>query len=429
MRPIQNIREIKKMNVVLINAGLSKVNTEYYPPLGIAYLAAVLRDSDYSVKILDMVIEKEKIISNEIEDCDVVGIYFNTVNVTEAIEISKVAKREGKIVIWGGPHVSFNYRECFEQFAVDYIIIGEGEKAIISLMECIQGVRKIEDVRSLVYRNDKELVVNELENLIEDLDMLPLPARDLLPMNEYSKKTTNTSIIASRGCPYHCSFCAGVLMGRNRYRRRSVESIIQEMDEVINTYGFKRITFFDDIFTIDKKFVLDLCDEIIKREFRVELSCETRIDAVDDNVLCAMRKAGFDSIFFGIESGSQRILDIYNKKTDIAGIILAVELCKKNGIAPQLSFIIGLPDDNEQSIRETIMFAKKLDVNKIWFQPFSPFPGTAAYEDCIKYGLITEKSLDYEKYNLRSVVIGTKYLSKQMVEQLYMEAIMSVYAR
>lgn len=414
------------MSIILVNAGMKNVTTEYYPPLGLAYLAAQLRLEEIPVKILDLVIEPEKEVRKEISAYNFVGVYFNTVNLQEALEVVKVAKEEGKITILGGPHASFDYLVCMEHKEVDYIIRGEGENVLPILVKKLLNGDNVEDINSLVFR-DKEnnIRVNELENLIEDLDSLPLPARDLLPMNRYLEKNSDTSIIASRGCPYHCDFCVGTLMGRNRYRRRSVQSIIAEMDEVINIYKFSRITFFDDIFTIDESFANELCENIKKQKWNIKLSCETRVDRVNEKVLRNMAEAGFDRLFFGVESGHQEILNKYNKGTKLEDVRTAVQICKNVGIAPMLSFIIGLPEDTEETIVQTIKFACDLQVSKVWFQPFTPFPGTKAYEEAKENGLI--ESIKPEYYNLRTVVIGTKHLSKNEIEKLYFKAILSVY--
>ncbi len=416
------------MRVLLINAPLWNLTTEFYPPLGIAYLAAVLRHQNHEVAIVDMVIEPHADLDIIVPRYDIVGVYFNTVNFAEAIECIKIAKRYNKITIMGGPHASFNVTECMNFDEIDYVVLGEGEKCLASLLNRINCNQEVIDMHSLVYRKNGEVIINPLEDLIGNLDEIPFPARDLLPMKEYRLKTNDTSIIASRGCPYRCKFCAATLMGRNRYRRRSVENVVREMEEIVNEYGFERMTFFDDIFTLDKQFVTNLCKAIIAKDFHIGLSCETRVDCVNRELLMTMRSAGFDRIFFGVESGCQDILDKYNKGTTISQIKDAVHLCKDLQIIPILSFIIGLPDDTEDTIIETIDFAISLNVRNIWFQPFTPFPGTEAYNEATSNNLLKADTdgIIFEDYNLRSVVMGTKYLSRKQVEQLYLRAILSI---
>lgn len=414
------------MKVLLINAPITEFTVQYYPPLGIAYLAAEIRRQGYDVVIADMVGNSDMNLADVIMTCDIVGVYFNTMNFSEAIECLKLAKKYSKITVVGGPHASFNIESCMNFKEIDYLIIGEGERSSSKLINGIALGSDLSNIPSLVYRKNAQLVINRLEELISDLDSIPFPARDLLPMNLYRMKSNDTSIIASRGCPFKCKFCAGTLMGRNRYRRRSVRNVIQEINEVVTKYEFNRLTFFDDIFTLDRSFVIELCHAILECGYRLGLSCETRVDCIDRELLSIMKSAGFDRIFFGVESGSQDILTRYSKGTTLWQIEEAVTICKELQITPVLSIIIGLPEDTEETIVETIKFARKLDVRNIWFQPFVPFPGTEAYTEAANNGLLAE-DLALKSFNLRSVVIGTKDLSKKQVQQLYLRAISTIH--
>ncbi len=416
------------MSVLLVNAKLKNIATELYPPLGIGYLASVLRNENISVSILDMAIDMVTDIDNIISKYEIIGIYFNTANYSEALSIARKAKKLGKMTILGGPHASFNAEECMLHREVDYILVGEGEKCFLNLVKKLLYKQPVDNVPSLVYRKNEKIIFNKMESLIDDLDSIPFPARDLIPMTAYRSHTNDTSIIASRGCPYSCKFCAGTLMGRHMYRKRNEKFVIQEIIEIVSKYGFERITFFDDIFTADRNYVLNICEQLKKEQLGIKFSCQTRVNYIDNELLKNMREAGFDKIFFGVESGNQNILNMYDKKIKLSNVEQAVEQCKKNNIRPFLSFIIGLPEDTKETIIDSINFAIKLQVNDVWFQPFTPFPGTIAFKEALENGLINKRDfIENENYNLRTVVTGTKYLSIEEVRQLYIEAILSVY--
>ncbi len=373
------------------------------PPLGIGYLAAYIREAGHDVILIDGFEEnlsKQDLI-NRIKrfSPDVVGISTLTANLYRGYEMAKVIKEiDDKIkIVMGGPHVSFTPEESLRECPyVDVIVRGEGE---ITLSELLKELEKkkpdLKSVQGITWRTqDGKIVSNPPRTLIEDLDKLPFPAYDLLPMNRYraNKKVITGSMITSRGCPFGCIFCSSSKLMGKRWRGRSPENVVEEMELLIKKYGVNEIEFLDDTFTFNKERAIKIANLIRKRGLEIAWGCSSRVDTFDDEIAKELKKGGCYRIYMGIESGSQKILKILNKGITLEKAKKAVSIAKAHGLEVIGSFIIGVPGETKEDIISTIRFAKKLGIDYAQFTLLTPYPGTFIYQYALKNNLLLTKN-------------------------------------
>lgn len=420
------------MRVLLINAATPGYTLQPYPPLQLGYLASALLESGrHDPWILDLAVESadDDAIRAEMARADVVGIYFVTVNWEEAVRLYGLAKAEGCVTVAGGPHAGLIPEEFITTSGVvDYVSVGEAEETLVDLLDTLQLGGAALGVPGLVIRTDAGPVRTAPRRSRPDIRVARWPARELIPMRAYREHTEDSSLIASRGCPYPCSFCAIRVMSKASYRRRVPADVVSEAHHLVRHYDAGRLTFFDDIFTIDPRYTNALLDEMDDRPLGVPWSCETRVDRVYPELLQRMRAAGCHRLFFGVESGSQRILDSMSKRTTVPQILSAVRETQRAGITPVLSIMVGVPDDDSDSIRETIAMVRELEATEVWFQPFAPFPGTDIIPT-ISDLLPPDWLRLYRNLDLRTPVLATRHLSLRDVKDLFMEAMLSTAER
>ena len=346
------------------------------PPLGLAYIASNLEKYGYSVGIIDMQAgnltpEEYRILIMSMKP-EYVGVSAMTPNVLGALNILKITKEVniGIKTVIGGVQMSVYPKETMSYNFVDYGIIGEGEESFIDLIE------RRYDADGLCYKNNETIVVNKNRSPNCNLDALPFPARHLLPNNKYSSvimRYPMTSILAARGCPFNCNFCFKDQY--LHYRTRSVNNVVEEMKECIDTYKVKEIGFYNDCFP-SKKYLGELCQAIIDRNVKVLWSAPQRIDLVDRELLILMKASGCVGLRYGVESGNQYILDLMNKKTRLDDVRKVFKLTRDIGIETFGYFMIGYSEDNEATTRDTINFAKELNPDWIMFTVATPLPNT-----------------------------------------------------
>lgn len=395
------------------------------PPLGICYLAAMLEKEGLPVKLLDCAIASEHEVVNGIKWADVVGISAPTVLASRALLLAKYAKERAKIVIVGGPHATLQPEFFLKSGYVDFVVRGEGEYTLLELLRAIDQLNGLMHTKGISYVKNGKVIHNPERPLIKNLDEIPFPARHLLPLQRYFRyqklfmggPSPRLRMITSRGCPFSCIFCAKEIFGRF-YRSRSPCNVVDEMDLLFDRYGVKYIDFVDDIFTINKQRTLELCNEIIRRGLheKISWSCETRVDLVDYQLLVNMRKAGCKEIFFGVESGSQRILNTLNKGFSVEQIRGAIKAAKRAGLIVNCFLIIGTPSETIQDIELTknLIFTTKPDY--IGVSIFTPLPGTRAFE-MLKDKLYDEISLDNFSYS-NNLIFRHENFSREYILRL-----------
>ncbi len=404
------------LNVLLINPSQKSVygNIEPpdYPPLGLGYIAAVLEQAKHSVKILD--IDAEKIGENELiaflRDFKpkIVGFTATTPTFYNAAFFAEIVKKnfETKTVL-GGIHATILPMECLSNPNFDFVVFGEGEITMLELAALIEkGENGFSDVLGLGYKKGNELFLNNRRPLLENLDSLPFPARHLFNHKNYNYPDSLFSptmpILTSRGCPGLCNYCCTKLIYPNRIRTRSAKNIVDEIEMLIRDYGIKELHIWDDNFTLIKRKVFELKEELARRKIKIPIAFPNglRVDKVNDEVLRALKEMGTYSVAFGIESGNQKVLNLAMKGTTLEQIRAAVKSAKKTGLEVWGFFMVGLLGDTRETIEDTINLAIELDVDIAKFHVLKPFPGTKVFEELDKQGLIIEK--DYSKYGIHT---------------------------
>jgi radical SAM superfamily enzyme YgiQ (UPF0313 family) len=383
------------LKILLIQPPPRKIVKEdiVVPPLGIAYLAAVIEKQGHSVSIIDAFAEALDL--HSLEDRvkkiapDLIGITGMTPVIDNAFRTAGICRRYAKYVVIGGPHVSAAGSKVFEQCPdVDYVIQGEGEISFPLLVEALERNKDITNVPGVITRDFSNLP----SPLIDELDSIPFPARHLLPNERYRYILSSgkvTTMFTSRGCPYHCVFCDKAVFG-SKWRARSAANVLDEIELVRRDYGIDSIIFYDDLFTLDKKRVLEICQGIIDRELKIEWKCEGRVNLADKETLTLMKKAGCSMIAYGVESGNQKGLDYLNKGTTVEQIRNAFELTKRAGIRPMAYFVLGIPVETYDDELRTIDFAKEIKPAYAQFSVLSPVPGTKLYDDAVRMGWYKE---------------------------------------
>lgn len=363
------------------------------PPLGIAYIASVLEKAGYEVKILDVtalnLTTQEVCLKIKDEAPEIVGITAMTSSIRGTLEAAKLAKDFGAITVIGGPHMAIYPEETLSYDFVDYGIIGEGEYPMLELVEAIEGRQPIQNIKGLVYKEDGKVRINEAY-IVTDLDKIPFPARHLLPMGKYSSIIglhPVTTMISTRGCPYHCGFCFKGPSDK-KYRTRSAQNVVDEMELVVKEYGVREIMFYDDILTLKREHIINICNEILKRGLKIKWESPARVDNVDFELLRLMRKAGCMRLRYGVESGEPDILKLMKKGITLGMVRDALNWTKKAGIETFVYFMVGYIHETPQTIKKTISLAKNLNPNLIMFTVTTPYPGTHLYETAQREGLI-----------------------------------------
>jgi len=415
-------------------------------PLGIGYIASFLEKNNFSVKILDNSIEKLKgtrfkaYIRRARPFC--IGFSVCTSSYNNAIYLANLAKEldKGIIVLMGGVHPSALPHEVLKNESVDIVVKGEGEE---TTAEVLKSLRKGEDllkVNGLFFRKGQNIVETADRILSTAIDSLPFPAYHLLPMRKYtlpaSRKLTSkrcASIITSRGCAYNCFFCSHRSVFKGKPRFRSPKNVIDEIKYLIKNYNIGELLIWDDSFLLDKNRAINICRMIKRENIDIVWSCSSRVNQISYDLSRELYSAGCRFVLFGAESGSQHILDSINKRTTLSEIRQAVAVCRRSKLISFCSFIIGVPEESEYTVKETIEFVKKLNPDFAIFCIFAPLPGSVFFDRLLAQGKIRIGSLDWDNYiNLlysAPPVVSVGKLSRRRLVQLQARCFRVFYFR
>ncbi|MEM3069011.1 MAG: radical SAM protein [Nitrososphaerales archaeon] len=397
------------MKFSFINPGASESWTHVitapasWPPLGLLYIATFLKQNGFDVSVLDAASQtslQDALSWVKKEDPDFLG--FSTLSSSgrsAAIIAEKVKEINPNIKIaFGNYHATFNAERILRKYPfVDLIVRDEGEFTCLEIANCLEKGKDIKDVRGIVFREGDRIVFTPDRPLIKELDKIPFPDRSLLK-KEYRSTLAGltvatkkfTSMVSSRGCPFNCTYCACSLFARRRWRPRSPENILEEL-EMLYHQGFRQIIFVDDNFALNQKRVIELCNLMKKNKIDMDWVCDARVDCISMDALRAMAKAGCRIIYYGMESANQRILDFYKKGIVPSQSIAATKATRKAGIDIIVgSFIVGAPDETREEIQNTLNFAQKLDIDVPIFHPLEIHPGTPLWADLASKGLLNE---------------------------------------
>jgi len=360
------------------------------------YLAAVIEKNGYHVKIIDNFLEKlnqinlsKKILNY---NPDIVGISIGCINFYEGLRIAKLVKTiSNAFVVIGGPHATIRANIFIKYPEIDAVVIGEGEYTLLEIIERLQKGQSLEGCKGCYYKENGKIIYNPLRKRIENLDELPFPARHLVKYRNYPRtysfgdlKPPVDTISTSRGCPFNCAFCSSRFIWGNIYRYRSSKNIVDEIELLVNNYRTKSIYFREDNFTLNRKRVIEICDELIKRNIKIEWECSSRVDLVDKDLLKKMHEAGCKFIWYGIESGSPRTLERIQKGITVEKSRRAVKITRENGIKVGGSFMIGIPGETKDDILMTYHFIKELVLDKISLAHFMGIPDSKLYKEIVR---------------------------------------------
>ncbi|GAF69972.1 unnamed protein product, partial [marine sediment metagenome] len=327
--------------------------------------------------------------------------------ISTAARIAKGIKAKNKdiVTIVGGPHITVLPEQVMSSYPdIDIGVIGEGEITIAELLESIKRNTSLDAVKGIVFRSNGNLKITEPRPFIKDLDALPLPAWDMLPdlLKHYQQSASRIdrlpcmSVATSRGCPFKCIFCARNVFG-NVTRAHSADYLIRMAGHLKKEYNIKSITFEDENFVCFRKRLTEFCQRLIKEDLDITWDCCSHVSGVNPEILDLMKKAGCWQINYGIESGSQRILDFIKKGTNLRTIERALKMTRQAGMITKGYFIMGHPTETLESIQETIDFIKKIDLDIFQMSFMVPFPGTELYDIGSQYG---ECRIDWDKMNI-----------------------------
>lgn len=417
-------------------------NKQFWPPLGLAYLASVLEKAGHSVKVLDrdVVLRREgldfektdRLMLKEIADFrpDYIGISATTPNMYDVGLISEKIKKMAPdvSVILGGPHGSAIPQETLDEFpGLDIVVMGEGERTMIDI---VSGV-PIPGVKGIAYRRNGKAVVNDTRPPIENIDGLPMPGRHLLEMDFYLRPSRftsrnlslrTTSIFTARGCPYRCDFCAGPVIFPGKVRYHSVERVLLEIDELVGRYKVEALYFAEDMFLSHKKRAIELLEGFLKRPWagRLKWFAQARVNVIDREMCGLMKSSGCVGVEYGFESGSQRMLDIMNKGVKVEENLNAALVTRKAGLRFQANIIVGYPGETKEDFEATIAFLRMTKPDNIGFNLFMPLPGTAAYKRLKASGAAIPPWDEIGDPEIASVSYAA--MSKEDFERLYLAA-------
>jgi len=421
------------MKVLLVNppsVNIYGVLGNRYPPLGLAYLAASLRERGYEVGILDLDVDQRT--SLDLGGFDVVGITSDTPRYERALEIAKEAKDRGCIVVMGGYHVTFRDEGALSSGYVDYVVRGEGEETFPALLDVLSGKGCPKEVGGISFEENGRFLRTPDAPPPQDLDSLPMPARDLLPMSKYHTLLQGrpaTSLITSRGCPFNCYFCASSTFGGLRWRPRSPKSIVDEIEHLYREYGYRAFAFMDDNFTLSPRRVVAFIEELDRRGLDISWYCFSRVDTIVRNpeLVTRMAEAGAVEVFLGLESGSQEALDSYGKRITVEQEREAIAILRCCGIKAYGSFIIGGIRETREMTEQTIRLARELDPWAVQFSILTPYPGTGLFEQARRENRIVTYLWRY--YDGLHAVLRGDFLSPHEVQELLVRAYNEFFLR
>ncbi len=370
-----------------------------YPPLGILYLSSYLKSRGFDVAVFDTTFRSKEAFFHFVDSNrpQLVGLYCNLMTKLNILEMVQYCKRQGCMVILGGPEPRY-YAEEFLGHGADVVVRGEGEWTLAELLprlaekqmmelSKIPGITYIDEVGTVVATGDR--------TMINDLDSLPFPDREVVEIEKYMETwkkhhgMSSVSLICARGCPYHCRWCSRAVFGET-HRRRSVKNVVDEIELLQARYNPDMLWFADDVFTINYKWFFDFYREMKTRGFRIPFECISRADRLNEEVIKCLAELGCFRIWYGSESGSQRVLDAMERGVTVEQIRSVTNLAKRYGIRTGLFVMLGYPGEEVADIEETIRHLILADADEFLTTVAYPIKGTPFYED-VRTSLVERK--------------------------------------
>jgi anaerobic magnesium-protoporphyrin IX monomethyl ester cyclase len=428
------------MHIVLVSPPYSLAVTGKIPPLNVGYLAAAVESRGHSAGFIDAPALELDIVGTVVEirarKPDIVGITCLTTTAKTAYALAEAIKAaDPKLpVVLGGPHVTAFWNEILDECpGVDFLVPGEGEKALSNLLDRLQARQPVDDLRGIVFRDSEgKTIVAPPEEPYQNLDDIPLCARHVYQQDLYKPLPNQgirqplTIMMTSRGCPWaRCTFCYQSGPYAHRYRRRSPANVVAEMVYLVRDLGYREILFWDENFCINEKWVAAFCDLLDREKLRVPWTVQGHARNLSLRMLQRMAAAGCYNIFFGIESGNQHILDMVDKGTTLDDCRKAVHWAKQAGMEVRASFIIGFPTETPAMAENTIRFAFELNTDYFLLVPYHPWRGTPLGEFALQHGHCIEWNNDW----ISPSYVPDTFASAQQLADLVMSGYRRYYLR
>jgi radical SAM superfamily enzyme YgiQ (UPF0313 family) len=422
---------------------LSRILKNKIPPLGLLCIGAALKKRGHKVKLIDA--EAENLNLDKLAKLtknyqpQIIGISATTPTFKKAREAARYLKKNlPKVpIIFGGSHLASFPKISLEFKEIDYGVIGEGEITICELIEAIEKNKDLNQVKGIVFRRNEKIIQTEPREMVHNLDKLSTPAWHLINLKKYrdvmSKRKQFATMMSSRGCPYNCMWCDPEGRFGKIFRSRSAENILKEIELLHNKYKVKEILFYDDTFSVNRQRIIDLCNNLIAKNWDLIWECRTRVNLVDEELIKLMAQAGCYRIRFGIESGNDDVLKFVRKGITKEQARKTISWCKKYGIETFTYFMLGLPIETEETMKETINFALELDPDYTTFSPTLVFNrGNDLFKWAAKNGYIAkdywERFVRGENLNLYPL-LETDELKKETVHKYSKMAYKNFYFR
>jgi radical SAM superfamily enzyme YgiQ (UPF0313 family) len=390
-----------------------------YPPLGLIYISSYLEEKGIRNEIFDTTFSsKAQFYSHLVsQKPDIIGIYVNLMTKLNVLETIRFIKGElpKTVIILGGPEVTYS-AENFLRYGADYIVIGEGEESMAELVQGLtlnpsSGERDFISLHGIAFLQNNLLVQTPEREKIRDLDQLPFPNRNKIDLHLYldAWKTYHgknaISVSTMRGCPYTCKWCSRAVYGLS-YRRRSAEKVVEELAKIKKVYNPDSLWFVDDVFTISHKWLTAFRDELKKQNVFIPYECITRADRMNEEVIGMLKETGCFRVWIGAESGSQKVIDLMDRRVDVNQVRAMIQLTKQHNIEAGTFIMLGYPGETEEDIEETIEHLKESDPDHFTITVAYPIKGTELYQEIEAQQTTT---LDWDKSNDRQIDFKRTY--------------------
>lgn len=407
------------------------------PPLSLAYAAAVAEQAGHEVTLIDAVAldwapqhALEMIVRGAPR---VVGILTATPSIHDDLAMATAVKDAlpDATVLLLGPHVTMFHEDALRNSRADAVVRGEPEYTVAAVCEHVVAEARLDGIAGLTHRWRDDILVEKDRPAITDLDALPFPARHVLPMDSYQSAVVGlkpfTTILASRGCYYTCTYCPYPVGQGKEWRARSAENVVAEVEHVVREYGVREILFRDPLFTANRKRAVEIANAIRDLQLPVMWRCETRLDLMDEDIVAAFAAGGCRWINFGVESASDTVLDnVSRKRIPPEKMETIFRACRAHGIETMAFFILGLPGETRATAEESIQLAIRLDADVAQFTAATPFPETDYYHHVRQQGLLKD---DWSLFTSRSAVVGTEDLNPAELDAIIRRAYRRFYWR
>jgi radical SAM superfamily enzyme YgiQ (UPF0313 family) len=409
------MNEILLVNSYILSKDLNEQRVmKPYAPLGIQYISSYLKSKGHDVKIFDGTFRNVPEFRSTLEELKpkVVGIYANVITKETALEMAAIAKQHNATVLVGGPGPVLDADMYFTS-GVDVIVRSEGELTIEEILNLTDPSDKeqLNKVDGIIFKNNGRKVRTKDRKLIEDLDTVPFPDREAINIKKYMDAwngkhgVSSVQILTARGCPYTCTWCSKEVFG-SIYRKRSVEKVIEEMQLIKEKYNPDQLWIADDILTLKRDWILEFCSKVKEKDIAIPFECLARVDLVDEEVLAALKSIKCFRIWYGSESGSQKVLDSMKKQFTIEDVFRAGRLTKEAGIEVGFFIMIGYPGEEIEDIYKTVDMLKKLEPDLCGSAVAFPIKGTAFYKS-VEDKIITQ--LEWKQRNENRLAFKGRY--------------------